>query len=80
MRTFNYVQAVAVSKARQLMRYGPQQFKEDWDTAIALAQLMAIHGPLEGQKDQLESCFTRIYAYLANNPDARPFGDTHDTQ
>lgn len=68
-----HYRSVEISKLREAMRYGPKQYKEDWDTAIALAKLMGLHGPLEGQEAQLESIFNRILSYQANNPDALPW-------
>ena len=54
---------ILIARAKQAIRYGPQQYREDWETALALAQLMAIHGPIGKQEQQLESCFIRINAY-----------------
>jgi hypothetical protein len=63
----------AVRRISEAMRYGPTQFKEDWDTVLALSQLMAVHGPFPYQESQAEDCMNRILAYLANNPDALPW-------
>jgi hypothetical protein len=68
-----YRREVRIDRTRELMKYGSEQFKEDWSTAIALAQLMALHGPLGCQESQLESCMMRINAYVQNNPEDRPW-------
>ena len=69
----DYHRAVEMSQMRRLMRYGPEEFKEDWETAVALAQLMTVHDSLPGQRDQLEYCFNRMLVYLSIHPDARPW-------
>lgn len=76
MKAKSYYRATEISRMKRLMRYDGAAFKEDWETAVALAALMAIHGPLEGQEDQLESCFMRIHAYLTNFPEARPWEES----
>jgi hypothetical protein len=53
------------------MRYGPEQYSEDWNLSIALAQFIA-----DGKthfEPMLESCMNRIIAYQSNNPEALPF-------
>lgn len=71
-----HYRSVEVSKIRKYMRYGDREFAEDWESAIAVAKLMARKGEHE-RVDHLQiildSCFQRIEAYLANNPDERPF-------
>ena len=62
-----------VRRLAESMRYGPNQFREDWETVIALSQLMAIHGPFECQQYQMEDAMNRVLAYLANNPDSLPW-------
>ena len=49
-------------KMKQLLRYGPEQYKEDWDTAIACAQLLSEPGH-ESLEVVLESCMMRVNAY-----------------
>ena len=68
-----YHEAVELSQIRRYMRYGPEQFKEDWETAVALAQIMAIHGNKKHLERLLKDCFKRITAYSANEPEGRPF-------
>ena len=72
-----YHRAVEICKMRQLMRYGQEQFEEDWELAQALALLMAVPVNPEtgmGSRDHfapmLDSCFQRILAYTSNEPDA----------
>ena len=62
-----------IRRISESMRYGPQQFKEDWDTAIAISQLMGVHEPYPDQEWMLESCMNRVLAYLQNNPEERPW-------
>jgi hypothetical protein len=67
-----YHRATEISKISKLMRYGADQFKEDWDVAIALSVLMATGNP-DNFQEQLDGCFQRILAYLKNDHWARPF-------
>ena len=69
-----HYRSVSVSHMRQFMRYGPKNYKEDWDSAVSLAQMMAVNGESEHLKLLLDRCFMRIEAYLENNPDAVPWG------
>lgn len=68
-----YRRSVKIARTRQLMKYGAEQFKEDWNTVIALAQMMAVQGELDHLRTIMEGCFMRIYAWLANNPEDRPW-------
>jgi hypothetical protein len=80
--TFNivdYHRSVQISKMRLMMKYGAKQFKEDWDSAIALAQIMGcdgegsnVHG-IPHRQLLMEQCFERMEAYLGNNPEAKPW-------
>ena len=63
-----YHRAVEISKMRQLMRYGQEQFEEDWKLSIALAQLMAMGDKIHFEA-MLDSCFQRIIAYASNEPE-----------
>jgi hypothetical protein len=58
---------------RKLMAYGPKQYREDWDSAVAVAQMMAVEGPKRHLERILDSCFVRIRAYHENT-DTLPFG------
>ena len=66
-----YHQIVEMSKMRKLMRYGQADFEEDWNLAIALTAYLA-NGQSHFQ-NMFDSCMMRVNAYVANNPDARPF-------
>jgi hypothetical protein len=68
-----YYRSVEVSKIRKYMKYGPGQFAEDWQTAIAVAKLMGVRGELPHLKIILDGCFVRLESYLLNNPSERPF-------
>jgi hypothetical protein len=67
-----HYRSVAVSQMKQYMRYGPENYKEDWNQAIAISQLMALN-PTESLELLLDRAMMRIEAYLQNNPDARPW-------
>ena len=67
-----YHRAVDICHMRKLMRYDQAAYEDDWNTAIALAQLMAT-GSKPYFERTLERCMSRIFAYISNNPDARPF-------
>ena len=58
---------------RKLMRYADAHFREDWETALSLAQLMATGQNERHLQPLLDGCMDRVLAYLGNNPDARPF-------
>jgi hypothetical protein len=68
----DHYRSVELSHMRKLMKYGEAQYREDWDLCIALAQLLGL-GHSDRLEIMLDSCFKRIEAYHANNPDARPF-------
>lgn len=65
--------AAEVRKAKSLMRYDQASFEKDWELAVALAFLMARPDNRVDWTAMLEDCFTRIYAYMANNPEELPF-------
>lgn len=65
--------AEKVRDAKRLMRYGQAEFEEDWNLAVALAILMARPNNNADFTNMLEDCWTRMHAYMANNPDARPW-------
>jgi hypothetical protein len=75
----NYRRSVAISKMRLMMKYGEQQFKDDCETVLALAQIMAIDGEgsnvhgIPHRQLLMMQCFERIEAYMLNNSDARPW-------
>jgi hypothetical protein len=69
MDVTEYHKSVEVSKMRRLMRYGQAEFEEDWNLSIALARLMAM-GDKPHFEAMLDSCFQRILAYNANEPEA----------
>ena len=62
-----------VRRISEAMRYGEREFKEDWDTVVALSQLMAVHEPFPYQEYQAEDAMNRVLAYLQNNPHSRPW-------
>ncbi len=64
--------AVEISKMRKLMKYDQAQFERDWSECLACAVLLA-SGAHHSLERIIESNFQRILAYMANNPDARPF-------
>jgi hypothetical protein len=67
-----YHRAVELSHIRQYMKYNETRFRQDWELSIALAILLAM-GHTEKLEFMLDSCMKRIQAYVANNPDARPW-------
>ncbi len=67
-----HYRSVAVAHMKQAMRYGPENFKEDWNQAIAISQLMAVSYS-ESLELLLDRAMMRIEAYLLNNPEARPW-------
>ncbi len=77
MNWSEYYRAVELSHMRQLMRYGQEDFERDWDACIAIAQIVAVEGEKEHLSRLTERSFTRMEAYLANNPDARPWKGIH---
>lgn len=61
-------------KLQQAMRYGPKEFKADWDTVIACAQMIGMRDqPQPHLETIVDSCFLRIEAYLGNHPENRPW-------
>ena len=60
-----------IRRLSEAMKYGEKEMREDWNTAIALSQLMAVHEPLPYQEWQLESCMNRVLAYIAVNPEVQ---------
>ena len=67
-----HYRSVAIAHMKQAMRYGPENYKEDWNQAIAISQLMAVSYS-ESLELLLDRAMMRIEAYLLNNPDERPF-------
>ena len=63
-----YHKAVEISKIRQYMRYGQEQFEKDWELSLALAVLMS-EGDKPHFEPMLDSCFQRMLAYQANEPE-----------
>ena len=68
-----HYRSVELSKMRQYMKYTAKDYAEDWETAIALAKMMAIQGRLRHLETLLDSCFMRISAFSANNPGSMPW-------
>lgn len=64
-----------ISKIRQYMRYGPAQYREDWEQSIALAMLMS-DGTREHLQPVLNDCFDRMEAYQLNNPYVLPWEES----
>ena len=60
-----------IRRLSEAMRYGAKECREDWNTAVALSQLMAVHDPLPYQEYQLEDCMNRVLAYIAVNPEVQ---------
>jgi hypothetical protein len=67
----DYYRSTELCRIRQFMRYRLEDYWQDWELAIALAQLLSIE-ETEARHRLLEATFNRILAYQANNPDA-PF-------
>ena len=68
-----YHRAVEIRHMRRLMLYDQAAYEEDWNVALALAQLMAVGGKEHFQR-VLDDCFQRLIAYRCNNPYVLPFG------
>lgn len=71
MNVADYYRAREIRLMRQAMKYRYADYLEDWELAVAIAQMMAEKGEQEHLKRMLEGCFNRMYAYqpLANqNP------------
>lgn len=66
MNATEYHEAVEMSLMRKLMRYGPAQYKEDWESLVALAQIQAVNGEQEHLERLMNGCMKRILAYQAN--------------
>ena len=62
-----------VRKTKRLMTYGQAEFEKDWELAVSLAALSSRRNNRTDWKPMLDGCFVRIHAYMANNPEARPW-------
>jgi hypothetical protein len=49
---------------KQMLRYGPKEYKEDWETAVACAQIMGAELGHECLERVLDACMMRVNAYL----------------
>jgi hypothetical protein len=66
-RDREYRQAVELSRMKKLMAYTETDFREDMETAIAIAQLLSINETRETLW-LLEDYMSRVIAYSALHP------------
>ena len=62
-----------VRKTKRLMNYGQADLEKDWELAVSLAFLSSRPDNRTDWQPMLDACFVRIYAYLANHPEGRPW-------
>lgn len=64
----HYHRSVELSRIRRHMEYRQEDFAQDWDTAIALAQLLTVDDT-EHRRRLLDEVMMRVTAYQAAFPE-----------
>lgn len=65
----SYRQAVELSHMRRLMNYTAEDFARDWESAIALGQLLAVE-VTPARERLLDAAMMRVLAWGASHPNA----------